>query len=166
MFVSTPLRPPAGWSTATVSAPEPISLTILGGMIVTTTCPETVTGLIGPGRSSLGDWSPSDQRVVRLVAMSLWFLSSSSTPQVGTSSWYGSIQCNGALTAGVAAAQHTSSSTAPLLFTYANVHNHNHHHHNYYSTPQNNNHHHHGNFYSTPQNCYGGSQTYFCTPQN
>ncbi|TNM94236.1 hypothetical protein fugu_002412 [Takifugu bimaculatus] len=90
-----------------------------------------------------------------------------STPQVGTSSWYGSIQCNGALTAGIAAAaQHTSSSTAPLLFTYANVHNPHHHHHNYYSTPQNNNHHHHSNFYSTPQNYYCGSQTYFCTPQN
>uniref|UniRef100_A0A3Q3VSV5 Uncharacterized protein n=1 Tax=Mola mola TaxID=94237 RepID=A0A3Q3VSV5_MOLML len=75
----------------------------------------------------------------------------SNTPQLATSSWYGSIQRNGPLTAGVASAQHTSSSTAPLLFAYNNSHHH---------------HHHHTNFYSTPQNYYCGSQTYFCTPQN
>ncbi|XP_053170279.1 integral membrane protein GPR137C [Scomber japonicus] len=91
----------------------------------------------------------------------------SPTPQLGTSSWYGSIQRNGTLTAGVAPAQQPPSSTAPLLFAYGNVHNHHHHHHNYYSTPQNNHHHHHhSNYYSTPQNYYCGSQTYFCTPQN
>ncbi|KAI3366060.1 hypothetical protein L3Q82_009886 [Scortum barcoo] len=92
----------------------------------------------------------------------------STTPQLGTSSWYGSIQRNGTLTAGVASAQQPPSSTAPLLFAYGNVQSHHHHHHNYYSTPQNNNyhHHHHSNFYSTPQNYYCGSQTYFCTPQN
>ncbi|XP_027147453.1 integral membrane protein GPR137C isoform X2 [Larimichthys crocea] len=92
----------------------------------------------------------------------------STTPQLGTSSWYGSIQRNGTLTAGVAPTQQPApSSTAPLLFAYGNIQNHNHHHHNYYSTPQNNyHHHHHSNFYSTPQNYYCGSQTYFCTPQN
>uniref|UniRef100_A0A3B4U6Z1 G protein-coupled receptor 137c n=1 Tax=Seriola dumerili TaxID=41447 RepID=A0A3B4U6Z1_SERDU len=86
---------------------------------------------------------------------------------LGASSWYGSIQCNGTLTAGVASAQQPPSSTAPVLFAYGNIQSH-HHHHNYYSTPQNNNyhHHHHSNFYSTPQNYYCGSQTYFCTPQN
>uniref|UniRef100_A0A673BNI0 Integral membrane protein GPR137B-like n=1 Tax=Sphaeramia orbicularis TaxID=375764 RepID=A0A673BNI0_9TELE len=90
----------------------------------------------------------------------------STTPQLGTSSWYGSIQRNGTLSAGVASTQ-PSSSTAPLLFAYGNIQSH-HHHHNYYSTPQNNNyhHHHHSNYYSTPQNYYCGSQTYFCTPQN
>uniref|UniRef100_A0A4W6E3Q3 G protein-coupled receptor 137c n=1 Tax=Lates calcarifer TaxID=8187 RepID=A0A4W6E3Q3_LATCA len=88
----------------------------------------------------------------------------STTPQLGVSSWYGSIQCNGTLTA---AAQQPPSSTAPVLFAYGNIQSH-HHHHNYYSTPQNNNyhHHHHSNYYSTPQNYYCGSQTYFCTPQN
>uniref|UniRef100_A0A4W6E2F7 G protein-coupled receptor 137c n=1 Tax=Lates calcarifer TaxID=8187 RepID=A0A4W6E2F7_LATCA len=69
----------------------------------------------------------------------------STTPQLGVSSWYGSIQCNGTLTA---AAQQPPSSTAPVLF------NNNYHHH------------HHSNYYSTPQNYYCGSQTYFCTPQN
>ncbi|KAM7365428.1 hypothetical protein PAMP_016354 [Pampus punctatissimus] len=90
----------------------------------------------------------------------------SSTPQPGTSSWYGSIQRNGTLTAGMAPAQQPPSSTAPLLFAYGNIQSHHHHHHNYYSTPQNNHHHHHSNYYSTPQNYYCGSQTYFCTPQN
>ncbi|XP_035005873.1 integral membrane protein GPR137C [Hippoglossus stenolepis] len=89
----------------------------------------------------------------------------SSTPQLGASSWYGSIQCNGAPTAGAASAHQPPPSTAPVLFAYGNVQSH---HHNYYSTPQNNNyhHHHHSNYYSTPQNYYCGSQTYFCTPQN
>ncbi|KAG7239354.1 hypothetical protein INR49_029342 [Caranx melampygus] len=91
----------------------------------------------------------------------------STTPQLGASSWYGSIQCNGTLAAGVGSAQQPPSSTAPVLFAYGNIQSH-HHHHNYYSTPQNNNyhHHHHSNYYSTPQNYYCGSQTYFCTPQN
>ncbi|XP_062237002.1 integral membrane protein GPR137C [Platichthys flesus] len=91
----------------------------------------------------------------------------SSTPQLGASSWYGSIQCNGALPAGATSALQPPPSTAPVLFAYGNVQSH-HHHHNYYSTPQNNNyhHHHHSNYYSTPQNYYCGSQTYFCTPQN
>uniref|UniRef100_A0A667X982 G protein-coupled receptor 137c n=1 Tax=Myripristis murdjan TaxID=586833 RepID=A0A667X982_9TELE len=71
----------------------------------------------------------------------------STTPQLGSSSWYGSIQRNGSLTGAVASAQ-PSSSTAPLLF------NNNYHHH------------HQSNYYSTPQNYYCGSQTYFCTPQN
>ncbi|XP_019967300.2 integral membrane protein GPR137C [Paralichthys olivaceus] len=89
----------------------------------------------------------------------------SSTPQLGASSWYGSIQCNGAPTVGVAGAHQPPSSTAPVLFAYGNIQSH---HHNYYSTPQNNNyhHHHHSNYYSTPQSYYCGSQTYFCTPQN
>uniref|UniRef100_A0A3Q3FG99 G protein-coupled receptor 137c n=1 Tax=Labrus bergylta TaxID=56723 RepID=A0A3Q3FG99_9LABR len=78
----------------------------------------------------------------------------STTPQLGTSSWYGSIQRNGNLTAGLTTGQQPSSSTAPLLFAYGNIQTHPHHHHNYYSTPQNNN------------NYYCGSQTYFCTPQN
>ncbi|TDG96135.1 hypothetical protein EPR50_G00236660 [Perca flavescens] len=91
----------------------------------------------------------------------------STTPQLGTSSWYGSIQRNGTLAAGVASAQQPPSSTAPLLFAYGNIQSHNPHHHNYYSTPQNNyHHHHHSNYFSTPQNYYCGSQTYFCTPQN
>ncbi|XP_008299679.1 integral membrane protein GPR137C [Stegastes partitus] len=93
----------------------------------------------------------------------------STTPQLGTSTWYGSIQRNSTLAAGVASAQQPPSSTAPLLFAYGNIQSHHHHHHNYYSTPQNNNyhhHHHHSNYYSTPQNYYCGSQTYFCTPQN
>ncbi|XP_056157387.1 integral membrane protein GPR137C [Lampris incognitus] len=90
----------------------------------------------------------------------------SSTPQMGPSSWYGSIQRHGSLTGGLAPA-HPTSSTAPLLFAYTNIQSHHHHHHNYYSTPQNNNHcHHHQNNYSTPQNYYCGSQSYFCTPQN
>uniref|UniRef100_A0A8C2WKT1 G protein-coupled receptor 137c n=1 Tax=Cyclopterus lumpus TaxID=8103 RepID=A0A8C2WKT1_CYCLU len=84
----------------------------------------------------------------------------STTPQLGTSSWYGSIQRTGTLAAGVAptqqppssTAQQPPSSTAPLLFN-----NNNHHHHH---------HHHHSNYFSTPQNYYCGSQTYFCTPQN
>ncbi|XP_042260804.1 integral membrane protein GPR137C [Thunnus albacares] len=92
----------------------------------------------------------------------------SPTPQLGTSSWYGAIQRNGTLTAGVAPAQQPPSSTAPLLFAYGNIQSQHHHHHNYYSTPQNNyhHHHHHSNYYSTPQNYYCGSQTHFCTPQN
>lgn len=90
----------------------------------------------------------------------------STTPQQATSSWYGSIQRNGTLAAGVASAPQAPSSTAPLLFAHGSVQNHHHHHHNYYSTPQNNNQHHHSNCYSTPQNYYCGSQTYFCTPQN
>ncbi|XP_034032047.1 integral membrane protein GPR137C isoform X2 [Thalassophryne amazonica] len=86
----------------------------------------------------------------------------SSTPQLGTSSWYGSIQHSGTVPAGVASVQ-SPSSTAPLLFAYGNIQSH----HNCYSTPQNNyQHHHHTNYYSTPQNFYCGSQTYFCTPQN
>ncbi|CAB1451059.1 unnamed protein product [Pleuronectes platessa] len=92
----------------------------------------------------------------------------SSTPQLVASSWYGSIQCNGALPPGATSALQPPPSTAPVLFAYGNVQSH-HHHHNYYSTPQNNNnyhHHHHSNYYSTPQNYYCGSQTYFCTPQN
>ncbi|KAM4602269.1 integral membrane protein GPR137C [Polymixia lowei] len=94
----------------------------------------------------------------------------STTPQMGASSWYGSIQRNGSLMGGPVPVHPPPSSTAPLLFAYANVQSH-HHHHNYYSTPQNNNnnhhHHHHQNHYfSTPQNYYCGSQTYFCTPQN
>lgn len=94
----------------------------------------------------------------------------SSTPQIGPSTWYGSIprNCSNAI---LSAAQPPSTSTAPLLFAYGNIQSHqNHHHHNYYSTPQNNNYqqqqHHHGNYYSTPQNYYCGSQTYYCTPQN
>uniref|UniRef100_A0A3Q0SKQ8 G protein-coupled receptor 137c n=1 Tax=Amphilophus citrinellus TaxID=61819 RepID=A0A3Q0SKQ8_AMPCI len=71
----------------------------------------------------------------------------STTPQMGTSTWYGSIQRNAPLAAGVASAQQPPSSTAPLLFN------------NYH-------HHHHSNYYSTPQNYHCGSQTYFCTPQN
>ncbi|CAI5637877.1 unnamed protein product [Oreochromis niloticus] len=91
----------------------------------------------------------------------------STTPQPGASSWYGSIQCNAPLAAGVASAQQPPSSTAPLLFAYENIQSHHHHHHNYYSTPQNNyHHHHHSNYYSTPQNYHCGSQTYFSTPQN
>uniref|UniRef100_A0A3Q0SL13 G protein-coupled receptor 137c n=1 Tax=Amphilophus citrinellus TaxID=61819 RepID=A0A3Q0SL13_AMPCI len=91
----------------------------------------------------------------------------STTPQMGTSTWYGSIQRNAPLAAGVASAQQPPSSTAPLLFAYGNIQSHHHHHHNYYSTPQNNyHHHHHSNYYSTPQNYHCGSQTYFCTPQN
>lgn len=91
----------------------------------------------------------------------------SNTPQMGTSTWYGSIQRNAPLAAGVASAQQPPSSTAPLLFAYGNIQSHHHHHHNYYSTPQNNcHHHHHSNYYSTPQNYHCGSQTYFCTPQN
>ncbi|XP_019207242.1 integral membrane protein GPR137C isoform X2 [Oreochromis niloticus] len=89
----------------------------------------------------------------------------STTPQPGASSWYGSIQCNAPLAAGVASAQQPPSSTAPLLFAYGNIQSHHHHHHNYYSTPQNN-YHHHSNYYSTPQNYHCGSQTYFSTPQN
>ncbi|MED6289222.1 hypothetical protein CHARACLAT_000476 [Characodon lateralis] len=91
----------------------------------------------------------------------------SSTPQMATSSWYGSIQRNGSLASGVATAQQGPPSTAPLLFAQGNIPSHHHHHHNYYSTPQNNNyqHHQHSNYYSTPQNYYCGSQTYFCTPQ-
>uniref|UniRef100_A0A1A8G825 G protein-coupled receptor 137c n=2 Tax=Nothobranchius korthausae TaxID=1143690 RepID=A0A1A8G825_9TELE len=90
----------------------------------------------------------------------------SNTPQQSPSSWYGSIQRNGSLVAGVASAQQPPPSTAPLLFAHGNIQNHHHHHHNYYSTPQNNYQHHHSNHYSTPQNFYCGSQTYFCTPQN
>ncbi|XP_027866080.1 integral membrane protein GPR137C [Xiphophorus couchianus] len=92
----------------------------------------------------------------------------STTPQMATSSWYGSIQRNGSLAPGVASAQQPPPSTAPLLFAQGNIQSHHHHHHNYYSTPQNNNyqHHQHSNYYSTPQNYYCGSQTYFCTPQN
>ncbi|XP_043966046.1 integral membrane protein GPR137C isoform X1 [Gambusia affinis] len=92
----------------------------------------------------------------------------STTPQMVTSSWYGSIQRNGSLAPGVASAQQPPPSTAPLLFAQGNIQSHHHHHHNYYSTPQNNNyqHHQHSNYYSTPQNYYCGSQTYFCTPQN
>ncbi|KAM3849223.1 integral membrane protein GPR137C [Diretmus argenteus] len=97
----------------------------------------------------------------------------STTPQLGSSTWYGSIQRNGSLTGGVAPGQPpaaAASSTAPLLFSYGNIqsHHHHHHHHNYYSTPQNSNypHHHQNNYYSTPQNYYSGSQSYFCTPQN
>ncbi|XP_012705967.2 integral membrane protein GPR137C [Fundulus heteroclitus] len=92
----------------------------------------------------------------------------STTPQLATSSWYGSIQRNGSLAPGVASAQQPPPSTAPLLFAQENIQSHHHHHHNYYSTPQNNNyqHHQHSNYYSTPQNYYCGSQTYFCTPQN
>lgn len=91
----------------------------------------------------------------------------STTPQPGASSWYGSIQCNAPLAAGVSSAQQPPSSTAPLLFAYGNIQSHHHHHHNYYSTPQNNyHHHHHSNYYSTPQNYHCGSQTYFTTPQN
>uniref|UniRef100_A0A3P9AXB9 G protein-coupled receptor 137c n=1 Tax=Maylandia zebra TaxID=106582 RepID=A0A3P9AXB9_9CICH len=71
----------------------------------------------------------------------------STTPQPGASSWYGSIQCNAPLAAGVSSAQQPPSSTAPLLFN------------NYH-------HHHHSNYYSTPQNYHCGSQTYFTTPQN
>nr|XP_020447660.1 integral membrane protein GPR137C isoform X2 [Monopterus albus] len=85
----------------------------------------------------------------------------STTPQLGSSSWYGSIQRSGTLTAGVASTQQPPSSTAPLLLAYGTTQSH---HHNYYSTPQN--HHHHSNYYSTSQNYYCGSQTYFCTPQN
>ncbi|XP_037552664.1 integral membrane protein GPR137C [Nematolebias whitei] len=95
----------------------------------------------------------------------------STTPQQATSSWYGSIQRNGTLAAGVATAPQAPPSTvppstAPLLFAHGSVQNHHHHHHNYYSTPQNNNQHHHSNYHSTPQTYYCGSQTYFCTPQN
>ncbi|XP_033836181.1 integral membrane protein GPR137C [Periophthalmus magnuspinnatus] len=88
----------------------------------------------------------------------------SSTPQMGASSWYGSVPRN--CSSAIASAQ-PASSTAPLLFAYGNVQSH-HHHHNFYSTPQNNTHsnQHHGNYYSTPQNYYCGSQTYYCTPQN
>ncbi|KAF3857384.1 hypothetical protein F7725_009243, partial [Dissostichus mawsoni] len=85
----------------------------------------------------------------------------SNTPQLGTSSWYGAIQRNGTLTAGVGTAQQAPSSTAPLLFAYGNIQSDNPQHHNYYSTPQNNNyhhHHHHSNYYSTPQNYLSGSQ--------
>ncbi|KAL6115480.1 gpr137c [Pungitius sinensis] len=92
------------------------------------------------------------------------------TPQLGTSSWYGSIQRDGTLAVGVAPALQPPPSTAPLLFAYGNIQSH---HHNYYSTPQSNNHnhphhhhHHHSNYFSTPQSYYCGSQTYFCTPQN
>ncbi|KAM9766696.1 LOW QUALITY PROTEIN: integral membrane protein GPR137C [Menidia menidia] len=89
----------------------------------------------------------------------------STTPQLAPSSWYGSIQRTGTLSAGGGGAQQPPPSTAPLLFAYGNIQSHHHHHHNYYSTPQNNNHHHHhSNYYSTPQNYY--SQMYFCTPQN
>uniref|UniRef100_A0A3B4BGC8 Uncharacterized protein n=1 Tax=Periophthalmus magnuspinnatus TaxID=409849 RepID=A0A3B4BGC8_9GOBI len=66
----------------------------------------------------------------------------SSTPQMGASSWYGSVPRN--CSSAIASAQ-PASSTAPLLFAYGN---------------------HHGNYYSTPQNYYCGSQTYYCTPQN
>uniref|UniRef100_A0A3Q2CM05 G protein-coupled receptor 137c n=1 Tax=Cyprinodon variegatus TaxID=28743 RepID=A0A3Q2CM05_CYPVA len=92
----------------------------------------------------------------------------STTPQMATSSWYGSIQRNGSLAPGAAPGPQPPPSTAPLLFSQGNVQSHHHHHHNYYSTPQNNNyqHHQHSNYYSTPQNYYCGSQTYFCTPQN
>ncbi|XP_011482761.1 integral membrane protein GPR137C [Oryzias latipes] len=93
----------------------------------------------------------------------------STTPQLSTSSWYGSIQRNGTLAAGGASAQQPLPSTAPLLFANGNIQNpHHHHHHNYYSTPQNNNNHHHphNNYYSTPQNYYCASHMYFCTPQN
>ncbi|KAK7893399.1 hypothetical protein WMY93_022551 [Mugilogobius chulae] len=88
----------------------------------------------------------------------------SSTPQMGASSWYGSIPRNSS--SAIMSAQPTSS-TAPLLFAYGNIQSH-HHHHNFYSTPQNNNYsnQYQGNYYSTPQNYYCGSQTYFCTPQN
>ncbi|XP_008323536.1 integral membrane protein GPR137C [Cynoglossus semilaevis] len=94
----------------------------------------------------------------------------SSAPQLGASTWYGSIQCNGTVTAAVASAQEPPSSTAPLLFAYGNIQrHHHHHHHNYYSTPQNNNnpqHHHHSNYYSGSQNYFCGSQTNGSTPQN
>ncbi|RVE75302.1 hypothetical protein OJAV_G00015600 [Oryzias javanicus] len=93
----------------------------------------------------------------------------STTPQMSTSSWYGSIQRNGTLAAGGASAQQPPPSTAPLLFANGNIQNSHHHHHNYYSTPQNNNnhqHHPHQNYYSTPQNYYCASHMYFCTPQN
>uniref|UniRef100_A0A3Q2QF12 G protein-coupled receptor 137c n=1 Tax=Fundulus heteroclitus TaxID=8078 RepID=A0A3Q2QF12_FUNHE len=67
----------------------------------------------------------------------------STTPQLATSSWYGSIQRNGSLAPGVASAQQPPPSTAPLLFAQENIQSHHHHHHNYYSTPQNNNYQHH-----------------------
>ncbi|MEQ2298068.1 hypothetical protein AMECASPLE_001320 [Ameca splendens] len=67
----------------------------------------------------------------------------STTPQMATSSWYGSIQRNGSLASGVAAAHQAPPSTAPLLFAQGNIPSHHHHHHNYYSTPQNNNYQHH-----------------------
>ncbi|KAF0045709.1 hypothetical protein F2P81_002238 [Scophthalmus maximus] len=95
--------------------------------------------------------------------------------QIGASSWYGSIQCNGALAVGGASALQPPSSTAPVLLAYGDIQSHRHlhhlHHHNYYSTPQNNNnyHHnnnHHSNYYSTPQHYYCGPQTYFCNPQS
>lgn len=162
-----------------------------------TTCPEaSIVGTIGPGTEahmpssavltanqlnlSLGFklCCKSIFPLIKLLSLSSpsFFNTSSqfplsllsTTPQLGTSSWYGAIQRNGTLTEGVASAQQPPSSAAPLLFAYGNIQSHNHHHHNYYSTPQNNNyhHHHHSNFYSTPQNYYCGSQTYFCTPQN
>ncbi|XP_068612656.1 integral membrane protein GPR137C [Brachionichthys hirsutus] len=83
----------------------------------------------------------------------------STAPQLGTSTWYGSIQRNGSLTASIPPAQQPSSSTAPLLFAYGNVQSH---HHNYYSTPQNNNNHHHHHHHHS--NFYCGS--HFCSPQN
>ncbi|XP_076008641.1 integral membrane protein GPR137C [Genypterus blacodes] len=95
----------------------------------------------------------------------------SSAPQLGASTWYGTIQRNGTMAAGVASIPQPSA-TAPLLFAYGDIQN-DHHHHNYYSTPQNNYYHHHHHQqqqqqsnYSTSQNYYCGSQNYFCTPQN
>ncbi|XP_043966047.1 integral membrane protein GPR137C isoform X2 [Gambusia affinis] len=73
----------------------------------------------------------------------------STTPQMVTSSWYGSIQRNGSLAPGVASAQQPPPSTAPLLFAQGNIQSHHHHHHNYYSTPQNNNYQHHQHTAST-----------------